>query len=590
MPGLPSVQLKAISQPFSESAKVVNFHEFAPNEEFHTCVHLIAPPGSRRCGHTIKKNDRPKARCLYRTILSSSSSGALVQKLLMDLASITLCERWHRRKDGAEAFLRGIAQKWSSDLEAIKADPAKSMVQQVVTEVAILEAKSLINNTVVSTKSMTTSVYPDHTESEILVKQEINLEKAECQERLMLDKPAVVAREKDSSEGTVDFIDPALMNFGSGRVTIPNSQMQNLPIRAKRSETFSRPDEEYVPYCPSLLKFTPSQLVHHTNTALLSILARPLTTMAKKDGCVYIFTRPMDPSYVKIGFTKHSGMARTKAWAKSCCYAAHLEYDTELIPHAWLVERLVQEELKQYRRKEPRCKWKALCPTKHQEWYEIGAEEASRAIERWKSWIVKYRPWGPDYVMKPEWMSLLDQYRIAVRASNEDGDIWDRFVKFEKPSRILTVLSSPTARQDRKQSISDPEDFSPASYGEERSSLDTQSHNAKTIQNPHPVQPRTPPPTSSGSDPFLSPSASSTKQCSPTTAIRGSKRHNLATTPDSARAVFRSPHSSLQTYATTTLSWGKNKKGGKFPLIDITGNSNSVHMAWRELDEGYCTA
>jgi T5orf172 domain len=433
MPG-DIIQRREPNQTVSESARIVSFYDLDPQEQFLKCVHLKVGSRTQRCGQPINKQDRESARGLFLKIRFSLTDATLLQDSLSTIAKLTLCNHVHRPRDGTEVLYTRMVQKWSYDFDSKQA----AIGYQSVTD-AVTDCNDPPENTI--------SPGPDPAKSQIIHSEGLPLEATTSEDDHSLDGPATPVREKDILKENKDL---ALYGTrkgpysGDGAMTM--LPPQPLPKRVTRSGTLSQPDDEYLPYCPKLLTLNPSELVHCRNTALLSLLSRPLGVTAKKDGCVYIFTRPDDPSLVKIGFTKHSGKARVAAWGKDCCYAARLEFATEMMPHAWQVERLVQEQLKQYRKKERKCKWKASCSTQHQEWYEISVGEAQRVVEFWAGWITRYRPWGADGFLKPDWASLLNRYRIALKEPGCDADLWDRWARMEEPREASPVIPSPTLK------------------------------------------------------------------------------------------------------------------------------------------------
>ncbi|KAF7510324.1 hypothetical protein GJ744_006820 [Endocarpon pusillum] len=442
-----------------ELPRIIDFKDLTPEEDFSTCVHLITKYGYRRCRNTNNRQDRQEARRLYLKIRFFLDNATPVQDLLLDFAKVALCKRIHRPNDGTETPYLRMAQKWSNDVEKKKL-AIQQLTEELAIEAVMSDADVLLEKVVGRSDcegTQTSSANPTSLEfapSKIIVKVEQPSMAIKSEDDFALGKPTTLASGKHACRDTTDLPmrQPRQPDSQSGAISI--APPQPLPKRVTRSGTSINLEKEYVPYCPHLLARTPTQIIQATNASVLSILNRSLTIMAKKSGRVYIFTRPDDPALLKIGFTTHSGEARVAAWGEDCCYAAKLEFVTEMMPHAWLVERIVQEHLKQYRRKERRCKWKDSCSKQHIEWYEMGVEEARRVIESWAGWVQKYRPWGSDDVLTPTWASLLNQYRIALKGPDCDKEMWDRFVRMEEPRKVAPVGQSPASKQDLNTSIS----------------------------------------------------------------------------------------------------------------------------------------
>ncbi len=589
MPGHLFSKRKA-SPSVAESARVVGFDEFFPEEEFYKCVHLTTGHSVRRCRNSIKQ-DSAKARCLYLKIRSSLVSGTSVQDLLSDLAKVTLCNHVHRPRDGTRALYSGIAQKWSNDIDPEKGALEDPAVERVVNEAVVQDAGLLLQNPVVLSarnghqESSTILNDPSSAGSEILDEEELCSKVVTCEDDSLLDRPAVLVRRKAVDKEKTNPSHPGPRESGPRNKAIPASLPPPLPERVTRSGTFSYPDDEYWPFRPKLLNYTPSQLIHYTNTSLLSVLSGELKPQAKLDGYVYIFTRPDNPSLVKIGFAIHSGEARVARWGRNCCYEAHHEFDTGKMPHAWLVERLAQEELKQYRKIEQRCKWKAACSTKHQEWFELGVEEARMVVERWASWITKYQPWGPDHVLKPNWRALLDKYRRALNGPDRDTEMWERWARMEQPRALMPVLRSETSSLDVEEQPPIKLMHTSSSAGTSPLSIIMQTSTAKGTEYLRPLKVHTKIPMSFNNDCSQASSPSTSPICSTTTPLIGSIRSTFQTPPETIRVSLKSAISNLDCYLTASSS--KNRAN---PRFTIRMDRKSIALAWGELDEGYCTA
>jgi T5orf172 domain len=626
------------SLPDSEAARVVSFDDFSLEEGFKTCVHLTTGPEPRRCRNAINKHDRQKARCVFLKIRTSTADGTSLRDSLLVLANCTLCKLVHRPNDGTEILCTRMAQKWSHDCER------KQRVEETVAEEIEDEADPTRDTDMIplECKDLQESCTIRHDQDvgpyKTMDAEKLTSEADQCGEDSEPVEPVVLVKAVGDQRKAANRskCEPQEHEPSSG--AIRNLPPQPLPRRVTRSGTFSEREEKYLPFCPYLLTLTSAQLTHHTNAALLSLVATPLKIMAKKTGCVYIFTRPDDPSLVKIGFTTHSGQARVAAWSDNCCYAASLEYCTETIPHAWLVERLVQEHLAQYRRIEVRCKWKASCATRHKEWYEISVKEAQGAVQMWADWIIKYRPWGNDHTLTPEWVSLVDTYRKALDGPGKDKEMWGSFVRMDDPRKLGSVVLSPAA-DDMMQEYNTETAILKASNISTLSPVQTSQ--VKVIRKPcHPpldteiplsiINDSSPSPSSKHSQSsfptpkpkvirkllplFLNTKELKSNRCSSppssspspaqkprtpisTTLLKQTIRHTIhQTNPETIQALVKSAFSNLDTYLAGSSSnpsspSGKNKnKKGRNTRITIKMDRKSMSLAWGELDEGYCTA
>ena len=74
------------------------------------------------------------------------------------------------------------------------------------------------------------------------------------------------------------------------------------------------------------------------------------------------------------------------------CYKnAKLLAFTDLIPHAYRVERLVHADLAKQRRKDE-CN---TCRTNHSEWFEVARDLAVQVVARWAAWLAS-QPYDQD--------------------------------------------------------------------------------------------------------------------------------------------------------------------------------------------------
>lgn len=112
-------------------------------------------------------------------------------------------------------------------------------------------------------------------------------------------------------------------------------------------------------------------------------------------GLIYMYWIPGNFGFVKIGKTSgESAEERLDKWKKQCGHKVE-EYTRGekglalQLPHAFRVERLVHDELRQYRMKEKSCE---KCGAAHNEWFAIPQYHALKVIEKWSSWI-RTRPY-----------------------------------------------------------------------------------------------------------------------------------------------------------------------------------------------------
>jgi T5orf172 domain len=612
-------------RPIWETAAFVQFQDFTPEEEFCTCVHLTSGPRPRRCTMPINKKDRQTARGFYLQIRSLLADGTSVQDLLSELAKVTLCNHVHRPRDGTETLYTRMVQNWSNNFEIDEGTIRQPKLEDDVPEAVLIPVERPPDGAVHSIGYSETQVRSkgagdaDSSPSELRDLDMLAVGALDLQMGSLSDKPEIMVKEEEIYRSAQASPLPKPSRPDSKPPSKPTSLPRPLRDFVTRCGTFPPVQEEYLPYCPDLLTFTHLQLIHYTNHSLLSYLSKRLGKMAKRDGYVYIFIRPDDPKLVKIGYTEKSPEGRVATWGKGCCYAARRMFDTGKIPHAWLVERLVQIQLKQYRKREQRCKWKAMCPTKHTEWYEVGVQEARQTIELWADWVTQSRPWGSDGYLTSEWMSLLNKYRLALKGPDRDEKMWERWVRMEDPREAVSVVQNPTptstsmpksktaaaatttpptTEQDLGQlpsrtCLQNRQTPKPSSQLPP-SSTTMQTSNPRTTQTPSLAKKYTTPKSTKPDDspPSPSPASKQTFSSTPTTtdSLKQSVRHNnytFQTPPDQTRrAILESALlSSLDDYMAASPGRRRNS-----PRLASRLDRKFVDWACGELDEGYCTA
>ena len=585
---MPSRCKETICDP--EAVRVLHFYQLAPEEDFMKCVHLKATPDGQRCGQQICKDDRGTAAEIYQKIKSLLARGGALQalpNLLLDLAKVTLCNRVHRPSGAEEDMYSKMVTHWSHDLDTEELHLTRAKIEEVKIETVQSEVAPIDDNLSPLTDGNDAIGKLTEIEGAVATQEELEDGKGdptgqrEPVDVTMLDKLEAPLIQEEGTRPTSADSSPCASSV------FPVTPPSPLPERVTRSGTFTEAEPEYLPFSPYVLQLSPSQLIQYRNDSLLSLLAKPLSPMAKKHGVVYIFTRPDDPKLVKIGFTTKPGKDRVAQWGRGCCYLAGLEHVTEFMPHAWLVERLAEEELKHHRKREQRCKWNARCSKKHKEWYEIGLQEGIKVVQRWADWIIKYLPWGPDHVMTPEWMSLLNKYRIALKRSDPDEDMWDRWVRMEEPRNVVT-MPQPSSTEQNRNDISDTTTPMTESASKSNHPITDADSAQASASKPKPEPTIIATESSNSSNPSsLSP---------PTTPTHQTIRQTIQTPPDTlraARAVLSSALSNLDAYISgidSPLSSPSTKRKATPPRVTLRVGKGSVSLAWELQDEGYCTA
>lgn len=486
-----------------EPARVVDFQDLSPTEEFSTCIHLTKGSQPRRCRNQLSPRDSQKAKVCHSKIQCTLEDDMSLPDLLSQLAIVTLCNHAHRPKDGMDALADRMANKWGSDLGIGNQATIPSIVEEVTTNEIYLRAASVSETSSTSANAKErrrTSVKPGNQESS---PSDLRVDNLLPNMPPKLDiNPSRSARRVPSYDIPTEangLHNHETSTFGSEPRANQLSRLRPLPGRAASPRSPTAPNAEYLLYPHKLQSYTKLQLTKYINQTLVGRLARPLTSTGKGDGYVYIFSRPGDEPLVKIGFTRNPPEGRVSQWGTKCFYASKREFATELIPHAWQLEKIVEIALARYRREEQQCKWNANCGKKHREWYEISVDQARKVIERWAAWITKYRPWGPDHALKPEWMSLLEKYRIASRSLDQHEGLWDSWLRMEGPRMLEPVIRIRQSQaQGEEEHPSTTVRFpTPRQYPEEQPPIDlprrtnSTSRSSSSSSSPHtPQQPR----------------------------------------------------------------------------------------------------
>ena len=144
------------------------------------------------------------------------------------------------------------------------------------------------------------------------------------------------------------------------------------------------------------------------NDALYQILKKPqLINFGKVApvGYIYMYTVPGWKGYVKIGITRRDPQNRIQQWRNACGVTCHLVQDIghKQHKHYALIEKLIAIELRNQRYKYPCSICNAPNTVDHQEWYKVSVEEASKVVQRWRTWIVTHDPYTSKGELSPFW-------------------------------------------------------------------------------------------------------------------------------------------------------------------------------------------
>lgn len=154
-----------------------------------------------------------------------------------------------------------------------------------------------------------------------------------------------------------------------------------------------------------------------------------------RGGFVYVFTLPdavavCPPTrHVKIGMTTQRAVASRLAQIRGRCGYAPVLVAAAWTRHPLRVEELAHAQLGNRRRLQP-----AGCPgcgSRHREWFEIGADEASDVVRVWASWVERRMPYDDETgQLREEWRRRLPE------TLPEDPAFWKPFAGADVPAPL----------------------------------------------------------------------------------------------------------------------------------------------------------
>lgn len=125
----------------------------------------------------------------------------------------------------------------------------------------------------------------------------------------------------------------------------------------------------------------------------------------RRSGHIYLFTRADQPGYVKIGYSKnvHSrlGMIQEK-----CQYEPLLGYKSPYILDVYRIEQLIFEQLGGLRQYDMSCIHRVSCQRRHEEWFKISVNDATRVIRQWVNWALQ-NPYADEGHLREPWKAYV---------------------------------------------------------------------------------------------------------------------------------------------------------------------------------------
>ncbi|KAL8664868.1 MAG: hypothetical protein Q9202_002730 [Teloschistes flavicans] len=287
-----------------------------------------------RCMNPIAKKNVKEARLVMDRLQKCDPTVApkdLAEHLEI-LAGLLLCVRYHQKQNSL------FITKWKAILQA----PAQS---SSIPSLVVVRSSIEPNSSTVAARSTVTI-----TESSVLHQDIGTRSEATC---------------------TATQIE---LQFSSTRIETTFSQYDGLQTRIRTLVPFDARAKSRV--C--------------TDDFVRGVITKNLTPIQdQKSGFIYIYWYEGNFGHVKIGATTRTPEERLQQWKKKCGHEAKLifpeiEEDRELIPHVFRVEKIIQAQLRNCRRKEVECR---KCKTCHMEWFENSVPNAIALVRKWAAWM-----------------------------------------------------------------------------------------------------------------------------------------------------------------------------------------------------------
>ena len=190
------------------------------------------------------------------------------------------------------------------------------------------------------------------------------------------------------------------------------------------------------------------------NKTIKEKLLNPKLAHASREGYIYAFAFPtshvitsLSPSpsrepttvpYLKIGHSTNPEN-RLSRWAAQCGYTPRPRF-AHPVPYAPTVERLVQLQLHNARRREVLC---PVCGITHIEWFQVSLDEAEAAVARWRDWLRRKPYAAPGGRLTPYWAARLERVQLASEVA------WEWFVSGLEMLTVRVLEVSEESAHDR---------------------------------------------------------------------------------------------------------------------------------------------
>ncbi|ESZ96097.1 hypothetical protein SBOR_3574 [Sclerotinia borealis F-4128] len=197
------------------------------------------------------------------------------------------------------------------------------------------------------------------------------------------------------------------------------------------------------------------------NHSIRSLLQKPLKPQSDlSPGYIYAFESPScAPSHIKIGRSSRAPETRMREWSKcgmpitkvpkSTSHMVSESSDSsgkDAFYHYTLVESILFEEFHNQRKwfECGICRNSQRGPRRHVEWLEIDALTATHAIDRWRTWLERQKPFTSSGKLTAFWQWKVDE--LPKRSSNMNWDNWTQSEALEHCDFWLEQFSFYTSK------------------------------------------------------------------------------------------------------------------------------------------------
>jgi hypothetical protein len=440
---------------------ISKFLDFSPDDHDFTCIFPLPRAQFRQCRNAVNKKDRQSALALRDEICALDPFTDDIEAYLQAYAQLCCCARNHRAQVGDPSLLKQLSQQWKRQLlsshDPSGEGPSRHAANHAdhvdaVSKEEANEVRSILHRDPMTPKNaqrLLRNATPEPIKVKI-VKEEISI----YLQGVEISSPEDAGSYEDCQTPTTRPKETASSYARLRQCQRTPTTSTEVPLRTivTRSQTGSLP-----------WSFTPRR--RPAEKTMLKTLTDPISLYSSQVGVIYLYTRPSDPGYIKLGCTTRTTTVRLGEWEKSCGYKPLLLYATEPVPNVRRLESLLKKELSlQGRgRQETYCKHNKYCQKNHTEWFQIDLADAQLLVDSWVSWMREASPYQcipkaacrnpPVAVIREEWQ------RHFESLSRRNIDIRSRYLQVRIRGRSNAVEHETTTYiRDFEHEEADPED------------------------------------------------------------------------------------------------------------------------------------